>query len=62
LEKFIHNFNFNFINFFERENVVMVGPFQQTLPKFYTGDIISSNSTVMGECELILKSKQVNLL
>jgi len=51
-DKNIPIFLFNLFNFFEIETSAKVFPFAPTVSNFYLNDIISLNSTTMGECAL----------
>ncbi len=50
-------FNLNFFLIKENAKVTPLYMYQPTVTNFYLNDMISSNSTVMGECSLFLKKK-----
>ncbi len=50
-------FNLNFLVIKENAKFINLSMYQPTITNFYLNDMISSNSTVMGECFLFLKKK-----
>ena len=52
MEKIVPSFLFNLFQFFDAETKGVVFPLTSTQSNFYLNDIISKNSTTMGECAL----------
>ena len=50
------NFHLNIFKYKEEQTSTFLMPYAPTITNFYLNDIISSNSSIMGECALFLKT------
>jgi hypothetical protein len=50
------NFHLNIFKYKEEQTSTFLMPYAPTIINFYLNDIISSNSSIMGECALFLKT------
>jgi len=55
-DKKIMNFHLNIFKYKEEQTSTFLMPYAPTIINFYLNDIISSNSSIMGECALFLKT------